>query len=67
MPEMNGLEAAPLLLQILPEVRLILFTSHNGPEMERLSRGVGIHAVVPKHKASTHLIAQAQALVVRAA
>lgn len=67
MPVMNGLEAAPLLLKILPRVFLILFTSHNGPEVERLSTGAGIHAVVPKHKAATHLIAQAQALIARAA
>jgi two-component system, NarL family, nitrate/nitrite response regulator NarL len=65
MPVMNGLEAAPLLINILPHVWLILFTAHNGPEVDRLSRQAGIHAVVPKSKASTHLIAQAEALVAR--
>jgi two-component system nitrate/nitrite response regulator NarL len=63
MPVMNGLEAAPLLLKSLPEVWLILFTSYDGPEVSRLSRAAGIHAVVPKSKAVTHLIAQAEALV----
>jgi CheY-like chemotaxis protein len=63
MPEMNGLEAAPLLLKILPNVWLILFTAYDGPEVQRLSREAGIHAVVPKDKAATHLIAQAEALV----
>jgi two-component system, NarL family, nitrate/nitrite response regulator NarL len=63
MPVMNGLEAAPLLLKILPSVWLILFTAHDGPEVSRLSRAAGIHAVVPKSKAVTHLIAQAEALV----
>ena len=67
MPIMNGLEAAPLLLKILPKVWLILFSAHNGPEVERLSRAAGIHAVVPKSKASTYLIAQAEALVNRQA
>ena len=62
MPVMNGLEAAPLLIKILPEVWIILFTSHNLPEVERLSRAAGIHAIVPKHKAATHLIAQAEVL-----
>jgi two-component system, NarL family, nitrate/nitrite response regulator NarL len=65
MPVMNGLEAAPLLLKLLPNVWLILFSAHNGPEVERLSRAAGIHAVVPKSKAVTHLIAQAEALVNR--
>lgn len=63
MPVMNGLEAAPLLIKILPDVWLILFTAHDGPEVQRLSRAAGIHAVVQKSSASTHLIAQAEALV----
>ena len=63
MPVMSGLEAAPLLIKILPHVWLILFTAHDGPEVQRLSREVGIHAVVPKSKAATHLVAQAEALV----
>ena len=65
MPVMNGLDAAPLLIKILPNVWLILFTAHDGPEVSRLSRAAGIHAVVPKSKAVTHLIAQAEALVAR--
>jgi DNA-binding NarL/FixJ family response regulator len=67
MPVMNGLEAAPLLIKLLPKVRLILFTSHYLPEVEHLSRAAGIHAVVPKHKVATHLIPQAEALVALAA
>ena len=63
MPVMNGLEAAPLLIKSLPNVWLILFTAHNGPEVDRLSTAAGIHAVVPKSKAATHLVAQAEALV----
>jgi DNA-binding NarL/FixJ family response regulator len=62
MPEMNGLEAAPLLIKILPHVWLILFTSHDWPELYQAARSAGIHAVVPKGKASEHLIAQAEAL-----
>ena len=67
MPVMNGLEAAPLLLKVLPNVWLILFTAYDGPEVQRLSRAAGIHAVVPKSKASTHLIAQAESLFYPAA
>jgi DNA-binding NarL/FixJ family response regulator len=62
MPVMNGLEAAPLLINILPNVWLILFTSHDWPELYQLARSAGIHATVPKSKASTHLITQAEAL-----
>ena len=67
MPVMNGLEAAPLLIKLLPRVGLILFTSHHFPEVERLSRAAGIHAVVPKDKVITHLIPQAEALFAQAA
>jgi two-component system, NarL family, nitrate/nitrite response regulator NarL len=63
MPVMNGLEAAPLLIKILPNVWIILLTAHEFPEVHRLLREAGIHAVVPKSKASTHLISQAEALI----
>ena len=63
MPVMNGLEAAPLLIKILPNVWIILLTAHETPEVRRLLREAGIHAMVPKMKASTHLIAQAELLL----
>jgi len=63
MPVMNGLEAAPRSIQLLPRVWIILFTSYEFPEVHRLSQEAGIHAVVPKSKASTHLIPQAESLV----
>ena len=67
MPVMNGLEAAPLLIKILPNVWLILLTTHDFPELWQLARSAGIHAVVQKSKAVTHLIAQAEALINMAA
>jgi two-component system, NarL family, nitrate/nitrite response regulator NarL len=66
MPVMNGLEAAPLLIQILPKVWLILFTSYDLPEVHRMSKAAGIRAVVPKHNPS-HLIVQAEMLLAEAA
>jgi DNA-binding NarL/FixJ family response regulator len=63
MPVMNGLQAAPLLMKMLPRVCIILFTSHEDVEVHRLSRQVGVHAVVPKSKAATHLVSQAHALM----
>ena len=63
MPVMNGLEAAKLLTEILPNVWIILLTAHEFPEVYRLLREAGIHAVVPKSKVVTHLIAQAELLI----
>ena len=62
MPVMNGFEAAPLLIKILPKVSLILLTTHEYPELSQAARGVGIHAVVPKSMAVIRLIAQAETL-----
>lgn len=67
MPVMNGLEAAPLLIKILPNVSLILFTTHDFPELQQVARAAGIHAVVLKSTAATDLIAQAEALFEMAA
>ena len=63
MPVMTGLEAAPVLRKMLPEVALILFTHHDGHPVELLAKAAGIHAVVPKSQAASRLIAQAQALL----
>jgi DNA-binding NarL/FixJ family response regulator len=63
MPVMNGLDAAPLLRKEVPGALLILFTAHEGREVERLARAVGIHAVVSKTQAASKLVAQAAALL----
>jgi DNA-binding NarL/FixJ family response regulator len=63
MPVMNGLEAATLLIQLLLNVCIILLTSHEFLDGHRLLQESGIHAVVPKSQANTHLIAQAESLV----
>jgi len=62
MPVMNGLQAAPVLRNMLPDVRLMLFTAHDEIEAQRLAKIAGIHAIVSKsHPAA--LIAQARTLM----
>ena len=63
MPVMNGLQAAAPLMKMLPDVRIVLFTSHDGPEVHRQAHMAGIHAVVSKSQAAATLIPQVQALV----
>lgn len=63
MPVMTGLDVAPLLRRLLPDARIILFTVHEGSEVERLAHAAGIHAVVSKSEAAAKLILQAQALL----
>jgi DNA-binding NarL/FixJ family response regulator len=62
MPVMNGLEAAPILRKKLPSVILILFSNYVSEAMEAPAREAGIHAIVPKHQASTHLMPTVHAL-----
>ena len=62
MPGMNGLKAAPILLRKLPNVILILFSNYAGGAIEAPAYAAGIHAVVPKHQASTHLMRTVHAL-----
>jgi two-component system, NarL family, nitrate/nitrite response regulator NarL len=64
MPVMTGLQAAPVLRKMLPQVALILFTHHDGHPVEILAKAAGIDAVVPKSMAASRLIAQAQTLLV---
>ena len=63
MPVMTGLEAAPLLRQLLPDTRIILFTQQEGSEVERLARAAGIDAVVSKSQAASELVLKGQALL----
>jgi DNA-binding NarL/FixJ family response regulator len=63
MPVMGGLEAAPLLRKASPQSQLILFTIHQGPEVEQLALAAGIQMVVCKDKAVSELIPRARILL----
>lgn len=63
MPVMTGLDAAPILKERLPDTPIILFTVHEGNEVQRLARATGIDAIVSKNQVATDLVPQAQALL----
>ncbi len=63
MPVMTGLDAAPLLKQLLPDVLIILFTQQEGSEVERLAQAAGIDAVVSKSQVASELFLKAQVLI----
>ena len=48
MPLMNGLEAAAILHEMLPNVPIILYTLHKDVVSEKRAQAVGIRAVVSK-------------------
>jgi len=62
MPGMNGLEAAPILRNKVPAVILVLVTNYASYAMAAPAREAGIHAVVPKNQAATHLMPTIRAL-----
>lgn len=63
MPAMNGLQAAPLLRQILPSVPIILFTLYAGTVLEKQAKDAGITSVVSKDEAASTLVSQAHQLL----
>jgi len=63
MPVMTGLDAAPLLKELLPNTPIILFTQQEGSEVERLARAAGIDAVVSKTQVASELLLKAQTLL----
>ena len=63
MPVMNGLDAAPLLKQLLPDTLIILFTQQDGSEVERLAQAAGIDAIVSKSQVASELVLKARALL----
>jgi DNA-binding NarL/FixJ family response regulator len=63
MPIMNGLEAAPMLRRMLPEVPIILYTLHDSKLVEREGFSVGISGVVSKAADLKTLVNQAEDLL----
>jgi CheY-like chemotaxis protein len=63
MPVMNGLEAARVLHQIMPQVPVILCSLHTDSVLEREARGLGITAVFSKAENMQTLISKARELL----
>ena len=63
MPNMNGLQAADILHQIMPAVPMILFSVHADSVLRSQVQAAGIAAVVPKAQAADLLLVQAKELL----
>lgn len=50
MPVLDGLQAAPALVKILPGVIVILFTGFEGPHLAEDAHRAGVHAVISKSR-----------------
>jgi DNA-binding NarL/FixJ family response regulator len=63
MPNMNGVDAAPVLKRILPNVPIVVFTIFNDALGSSLSSAVGVDLVVPKTEGLTVLVNSIQLLM----
>jgi len=63
MPNMNGLQAADILHQIMPAVPMILFSMHADSVLRSQVQAAGIAAVVAKGQAADLLLVQAKELL----
>jgi CheY-like chemotaxis protein len=63
MPVMNGLQAAPLLKQKLPNTPIIMFTMFVTQALVEMAIAAGIAVVISKDEAATRLISQAKSLM----
>jgi two-component system, NarL family, invasion response regulator UvrY len=63
MPGVNGLDAAAKILQIDPMAKIVLFTQHASPALEKHALDVGIRIVVSKTDTSK-MVGQIAALLV---
>jgi DNA-binding NarL/FixJ family response regulator len=63
MPVMNGLDAARVLRQIMPEVPLILCSLHTDDVLRKEASSAGVNAVVSKAQNIQTLIHQARELL----
>ncbi len=60
MPVMNGIEAAPRLKTMLPEVPIVMFSVHGGGALDEEARAAGVTAVVSKADSMKSLIGLAR-------
>ena len=60
MPNMNGIEAASVIKNALPDVYIIVFTMFDDAVGSRLSSAVGVDLIIPKTEGLTHLVEAVQ-------
>jgi len=66
MPVMNGLDAARIIKNTLPETKIILFSNHGGIFSEREALSAGLSAVVSKAQNVSELVGKAREVIYRA-
>jgi DNA-binding NarL/FixJ family response regulator len=63
MPLMNGLEETRILRKLMPDVPVIIYSSHSEALIEKEALAAGASAVISKSEAAKVLIAKARELL----
>jgi two-component system chemotaxis response regulator CheY len=63
MPVMDGLEASRQLTRLMPDIPLMMFTSHVGRVMEEDARKAGIRRIIAKGESIQRLMNDARELL----
>jgi len=63
MPGMSGLEAAPHILKLGLDSRILIFTMHNSERLNAEIRGTGAHGYVQKSQAARDLVEAIECLL----
>ena len=63
MPVLTGLQAAVKIRQVAPEIKILIVTMHDSPQMEIEARAAGADAYITKMAAAKSLLEAMRALV----
>ena len=63
MPVLTGLQAAAKIRQVLPDIKILIVTMHDSPQMELEARAAGADAYITKMAAAKSLLEAMRALV----
>jgi DNA-binding NarL/FixJ family response regulator len=63
MPVLTGLQAAARIRRVLPEIKILIVTMHDSPQMEIEARAAGADAYITKMAAAKSLLEAMRALL----
>jgi len=63
MPRLNGLEAARLIKKQNPEIRIVIITQHDSPQVQAAALEAGAQAFVTKSSVGNELVAALRLII----
>jgi DNA-binding NarL/FixJ family response regulator len=63
MPRLNGLEAARLIKKQNPDLRIVIITQHDSPQVQAAAMEAGAQAFVTKSSVGNELVASLRLII----